>query len=1139
MASAICRLKPDTMPRKLISCGWLVCLLIAAMPRVHPKSAVLQPVVTSGDFLPGFTVPIRGLTVPSIVSRWRFTLTARFQEPGQSPQQGIWLFDGGIPYLIVRDGQPLPIPGFGHIPVHPLALVINDNRTYSLATSYGPVRQNETLSMEFRAHVGGEAPGTGGLTYHEFTRMLTGGAGSAMAWTATLAAGDGSIAPGEGLWMDDGTSISLVAREAFTLPGGVGRVMAIRRPGLVGKGVLFTALEEGGGGDRDSIWLFQGGTWRLMAGRLPPNSMEDVPPPQIVPGNIRVAYIHPVRGSLLAGDGTREDVLVPLYESVDTDVGDVRFTRIRRFAFGGSLAVIAEYRDPQGRPRTGVWAFGERTRLVAREDLSAPGTDRPFSAFDEVWSTIGGRVVFRGRFPDSNGAPVEGVWTEGPDGEVHLVARSGQIVEGLPAGALEISEIRSTHFINGNTLMVTLEGSIGAPGGDAVEGLFTATLDPAGPSPRDFGDAPVSPKSFPEGWTLPTPSGYPTSGPGAATHVLVEGFQLGANVDSESNGHPGYLADGDDLSRLDDDDGIIFPGPQGLIPRPGRFGKAVPFLPPGSTRPILIDARIPADPGRAALNGWVDFNGDGDWDDPGEHVITDHPVLRRNPEAPLTAVEITVPADAKRIFTYARFRLNATGGLGPGGPATEGEVEDYVVGIHEWPDAPYIPGDGNNFPPGADPPDFPEYSDFAKDFGDAPNAGTPPTGGPSVPTGYPDAGHVHYEGLSLGDLLDPEPGTPAGFVGGGDDAVGVDDEDGVRFTGAAATEPGIPRPVPWVVAGDGFEVEVTVRTPPDAHAWLHIWVDWNRDGDFDDSGEHAIPGQLFPQNAVTTRTVAVPFGAGTRTDPGLTFARFRVSTFADIPPGRVVPDGEVEDYLVRLAGLDFGDAPDDVERRYRTTMGQDGARHLVGGAGVVLGHRIDADQGGVQDLLAIGDDSDGVDDEDGILFETGLFPGQPARLTAILSAPGRLDAWVDWNRDGEWNPTGERIADNVLLSVGSNGVEFMVPADAVPGPTYARFRVSSAGGLLPWGLAGDGEVEDYRVEIGSTPTHIPVFFSDANTGEFTLVWAFGGILETATDLAGPWTAVPNAESPLRMPPSERERFFRLNRNVAAGMERAE
>ena len=45
-----------------------------------------------------------------------------------------------------------------------------------------------------------------------------------------------------------------------------------------------------------------------------------------------------------------------------------------------------------------------------------------------------------------------------------------------------------------------------------------------------------------------------------------------------------------------------------------------------------------------------------------------------------------------------------------------------------------------------------------------------------------------------------------------------------------------------------------------------------------------------------------------------------------------------------------------------------------------------------------------------------------------------------------------------------------MPAGATVGVTYARFRLSTAGGLQPFGFAPDGEVEDYRVTIEAAPT---------------------------------------------------------------------
>ena len=51
------------------------------------------------------------------------------------------------------------------------------------------------------------------------------------------------------------------------------------------------------------------------------------------------------------------------------------------------------------------------------------------------------------------------------------------------------------------------------------------------------------------------------------------------------------------------------------------------------------------------------------------------------------------------------------------------------------------------------------------------------------------------------------------------------------------------------------------------------------------------------------------------------------------------------------------------------------------------------------------------------------------------------------------------------MTLGTNTISFDVPETAVLGITYARFRLSTEGGLNPNGAADDGEVEDYRVTI--------------------------------------------------------------------------
>ncbi|MGH8528401.1 MAG: Ig-like domain-containing protein, partial [Nevskiales bacterium] len=78
---------------------------------------------------------------------------------------------------------------------------------------------------------------------------------------------------------------------------------------------------------------------------------------------------------------------------------------------------------------------------------------------------------------------------------------------------------------------------------------------------------------------------------------------------------------------------------------------------------------------------------------------------------------------------------------------------------------------------------------------------------------------------------------------------------------------------------------------------------------------------------------------------------------------------------------------------------------------------------------------------------------------------GVLDAWLDFNRDGDWNDADERIFSGQAVVNGVNNLMAAVPLAAAAGTSFARFRLSSAGVLAPTGEAPDGEVEDYQVTI--------------------------------------------------------------------------
>ena len=79
-----------------------------------------------------------------------------------------------------------------------------------------------------------------------------------------------------------------------------------------------------------------------------------------------------------------------------------------------------------------------------------------------------------------------------------------------------------------------------------------------------------------------------------------------------------------------------------------------------------------------------------------------------------------------------------------------------------------------------------------------------------------------------------------------------------------------------------------------------------------------------------------------------------------------------------------------------------------------------------------------------------------------------MDAWIDFNRNGEWEHPEEYLDLNPPgpLPDGTHMLELIeIPPGAEPqtGDTFARFRLSTLGGLTPEGRAEDGEVEDYPV----------------------------------------------------------------------------
>jgi hypothetical protein len=112
----------------------------------------------------------------------------------------------------------------------------------------------------------------------------------------------------------------------------------------------------------------------------------------------------------------------------------------------------------------------------------------------------------------------------------------------------------------------------------------------------------------------------------------------------------------------------------------------------------------------------------------------------------------------------------------------------------------------------------------------------------------------------------------------------------------------------------------------------------------------------------------------------------------------------------------------------------------AGGAVVPrLGTLVDAEGGAIPSILADGDDLDGSDDEDGVIFLTPVVAGGIARVRVTRTHAGYLHGWMDFNGDEMFEPytaaSPENIIPNQLVGAGASDFLFQVPLNAVPNPS--------------------------------------------------------------------------------------------------------
>lgn len=233
-------------------------------------------------------------------------------------------------------------------------------------------------------------------------------------------------------------------------------------------------------------------------------------------------------------------------------------------------------------------------------------------------------------------------------------ANGAYLFENLPAGVYDIFVTprpgfdfdNQTHPNLGNHLNRSITTGQSLGNGLVDFGFFNP--DALESPPMDFGD-------------LDSP--YLTlEAAGGASHGMVPGYYLGSGVTEEVDGQPSAGADTDGS-----DDGVTLLSP----------------IVAGSTVRLDVEASTNV----LFLQGWIDFNDDGDFNDEGEHIAFRNAsgvLLPFSKQTKLSTgvneLSFVVPDAVTAATLSARFRYGEGGNAQfnkPNGAAILGEVEDY------------------------------------------------------------------------------------------------------------------------------------------------------------------------------------------------------------------------------------------------------------------------------------------------------------------------------------------------------------------------------------------------------------------------------------------------------------------------------
>lgn len=550
-------------------------------------------------------------------------------------------------------------------------------------------------------------------------------------------------------------------------------------------------------------------------------------------------------------------------------------------------------------------------------------------------------------------------------------------------------------------------------------------------------------------------------------------------------------ADDDDNDGVDDEDGVFLGGTSTSL-------QGATF---NANTSVTLDvvAKSASTPVTGYLQVWMDFNGNGNFNDPGEQIATNQALLTGN----TGQVTFNVPAGAQTGASYIRVRYSTEQNLNSSddltawlGEASDGEVEDYAVTISVDPssfqcDATVDVWYANDESGSVNATEFTEARDFIYQVTDGfyHNSTNGAQGG-LIGWAF-DSTPVNVVIPITEDFYDmDDTGLATGGTTVDGDGLGVREAYTAKVSASSGTQ------LAWATqgladlinAGNGRrtgvpQVAVILTDAPNTQIN-------NVSGNGGGTAWEAAAANLRAAGPDGTRIVLILLAEAADAyvndaaskatiDTVIGSAGFLVqtSTYANAADAT---NGYIDQAIDGICGAatfpvtdDYSDAPADgsVAPNGSSVTAYGDAIHTIDD-NLKLGAVIDSESASIASANATGDgaDDDGVSTF-GSLTDSSQTYSVDTIVTNQTGTNARLIAWIDFDGNGTFDPD-EAAVRSIPTGTTSGTITLNwsnIPPDIQMGDSFVRLRLTTepTTNSEPNGAKSDGEVEDYPLTIVS------------------------------------------------------------------------